>query len=137
MLGGIITIVGGIIAASSLIVARKPNARELIDKLVPYQGWIGIVMFCWGVWELFGSLTHIGFISQVPLRWTFWLLSGVADFGVGFLLGFGLLSKYALSKNATAQARGQELRARLVKFQVPLGMLATAMGVLYILFIYI
>ena len=41
MFAGLITIAGGILAASALIIARKPNAKELIDKLTPYQGWIG------------------------------------------------------------------------------------------------
>jgi hypothetical protein len=135
MLGGIITIVGGIIAASSFIVSRKPNAKQLIDKMVPYQGMIGILMLFWGVWELIGSLTHLSLIGSFPMRWTFWFACGVADFGVGFLLGFGLVSKYALSKSQVAQARGQELRGKLVKVQVPLGMLATAMGVLYCVWI--
>ncbi len=42
MLDGLITIAGGILAASALIIARKPNAKQLIDKLTPYQGWIGV-----------------------------------------------------------------------------------------------
>jgi hypothetical protein len=137
MLGGIITILGGIIAASAFIIARKPNAKDLIDKITPYQGWIGIVMLVWGIYELFGALTNMSLLGSFPLRWTFWLACGVADFGVGFLLGFGLVSKYALSKSAAAQKRGQELRGRLVKVQVPLGMLACLMGVLYLVWIYV
>ena len=43
MLSAIIAILGGILAASSLIIAKKPNAKELIDKLTPYQGWIGLI----------------------------------------------------------------------------------------------
>jgi hypothetical protein len=30
----------GILGASNLIIARKPDAKELIAKLAPYQGWI-------------------------------------------------------------------------------------------------
>jgi len=56
MLDGLIGIAGGILAASALIIARKPNAKELIDKLTPYQGWIGVVMFGWGIWEILGCL---------------------------------------------------------------------------------
>jgi hypothetical protein len=133
MLGGIITIIGGILAASGFIIAKKPNAKELIDKLVPYQGWIGFVMFFWGLWEIIGCIRGLGLLSVAPLIWIFWLLSGIADIGVGFILGFALISKYALSKNATALAKGQELRGKLVKVQIPLGFLAIVMGVVYIL----
>lgn len=133
MLGGIITIAGGTLASSGFIISKKPNAKELIDKIVPYTGWIGMVMFLWGVWELIGVVTHLGLLSSHPLWWTFWLLAGVADISVGFMLGFGLISKYALSKNQAALERGQNLRARLVPLQTILGFLAIVMGLLYIL----
>jgi len=132
MHGGIITMLGGILAASGFIIAKKPNAKELIDKIVPYQGWIGIVMFFWGIWEILGCIRALEYLSSAPLFWVFWILSGIADLGVGFLLGFALISKYALSKNPTAMAKGQELRGKLMKIQIPLGFLAIVMGAVYI-----
>ena len=136
MLGGLITIIGGILAASGFIIKRSPNAQQLIDKLTPYQGWIGIVMFGWGVWETLHSVLGISLLGSHPLTWVFWLLSGVADLLVGFLLGFGLITHYALSKNPQAMARGSQIRAKLVGIQAPLGLLAIVMGGLYIAFIF-
>ena len=136
-MGGIVTIIGGILAASGFIIAKKPNAKELIDKLVPYQGWVGVVMFFWGIWEIIGCIRLMTLLTKAPLIWIFALISGVVDLGVGFLLGFALISKYALSKDATALAKGQELRGKLVKVQVPLGFLAILMGILYLVFIFI
>ncbi len=40
----VILLAGGLLGAANLIVAKKPNAKELIDKLTPYQGWIGVVL---------------------------------------------------------------------------------------------
>jgi hypothetical protein len=137
MLGGLITIAGGILAASGFIIKRKPNAQQLIDKLAPYQGWIGLVMFGWGVWETIQSVLGISLLSKFPLRWAFWTASGVADLLVGFLLGFGLITHYALSKNPTALARGQQLRTKLVGIQAPLGAFAIVMGTLYLAWIYV
>jgi hypothetical protein len=137
MLSGLIVIAGGILAASSLIIARKPNAKELIDKLTPYQGWIGICMFFWGVWELLGVVRAIGWLSTFPVQWVFWLGTGLADISVGFLLGFGLITKYTLSKSPAAVARGQQIRQRLVGYQGVLGLFAIAMGVLWILNMYV
>ena len=136
MLGGLITIIGGILAASGFIIKRSPNAQQLIDKLTPYQGWIGIVMFGWGIWETLHSVLGISLLGSHPLTWVFWLLSGVADLLVGFLLGFGLITHYALSKNPQAMARGSQIRAKLVGIQAPLGLLAIVMGGLYIAFIF-
>lgn len=137
MLGGLITIIGGILAASGFIIKRSPNAQQLIDKLTPYQGWIGIVMFGWGIWETLHSVLGISLLGSHPLTWVFWLLSGVADLLVGFLLGFGLITHYALSKNAQAMARGSQIRAKLMGIQAPLGLLAIVMGALYIVFVFV
>jgi hypothetical protein len=134
LIAGLITIAGGILAASGVIIAKKPNAKELIDKLVPYQGWIGIVMFGWGIWEVLDTIHGLTWMSHFLFRWIFLAASTVADIGVGFLLGFGLITKYALSKNEQAMAKGQELRAKLVGVQVPLGFLAIGTGIGYILF---
>lgn len=132
MLGGLITIAGGILAASGFFIKRAPNAQQLIDKLAPYQGWIGVVMFGWGVWETISSVLGISLLSSHPLTWVFWMLSGVADLLVGFLLGFGLITHYALSKNPIAMAKGQRIRTTLVSVQAPLGLLAVVMGTFYI-----
>src|SRR5262245_26373503 len=137
MFAGLITIAGGILAASALIIARKPNAKQLIDKLTPYQGWIGIVMFFWGIWGVLDCVRHLGFLSIAPVFWIFWLACGVADLLVGFLLGFGLITKYTLSKNPAAEARGQQIRAKLAGYQGVFGLFAIVMGVLYILYPYI
>lgn len=137
MLGGLITICGGILAASALIIARKPSAKQLIEKLTPYQGWIGAVMFFWGIWETFGALRHVGYIAQAPLMWTFWAATGVADLVVGFLLAFGLITKYALDKNEVTKKRGEQIRLKLAPYQGLFGLLAVCMGTLYIAWIYV
>ena len=137
MFSGLVTIAGGILAASALIIARKPNAKDLIDKLTPYQGWIGVVMFFWGSWAVIDCVTHLGYLTIAPIYWIFWLAQGVADLLVGFLLGFGLITKYALGKNAVAQARGQQIRAKLAGYQGVFGLFAIAMGTLYILWPYV
>ena len=89
MLSSIIAIIGGIIAASSLIVAKKPNAQELLDKLTPYQGWIGVVLL---IWSIQGILASIRFFSIIGLA------TSAVMFIVGFLLSYALLSKYLLEK---------------------------------------
>ena len=124
MLSSIIAIFGGIIAASSLIVAKKPNAQELLDKLTPFQGWIGVVLL---IWSIQGILASIRLFSIIGLA------TSAVMFIVGFLLAYGLLSKYLLEKNETAKEKGQQLRAKLVKYQVPAGVILIILGVLSII----
>lgn len=129
MLSAIIAILGGLIAASSLIVAKKPNAQELLDKLTPYQGWIGVVLTFWGVWGILQAFLNIG---SIGLGWAIMLSVSAVEFIVGFLLAYGLISKYLLEKNETAKEKGQQLRAKLVKYQVPSGIILIVLGILSI-----
>ena len=52
LVSGLWLAVLGILGASNLIIARKPDAKELIAKLAPYQGWIGAVSALWGAWGI-------------------------------------------------------------------------------------
>ena len=136
-LSTIIGVLGGILALSSLFVGKSPDARDKLAKLAQYQGWIGLTMFGWGVWELIETVLGLGLLSHRPLLWIFWLAMAVADFSVGLLLGFGLISTYAFRGNAVAIEKGARLRESLVRFQVPLGFLAivTSLGYTVINFI--
>jgi hypothetical protein len=134
---GLITIAGGILAASALIIARKPNAKQLIDKLTPYQGWIGTLMFFWGIWEVFQAVRYTELLKTHAFLWIFWLTMGIADLLVGFLLGFGLITKYTLDKNPVARERGQQIRAKLAPYQGMCGLLAIVTGTGYIVLPYV
>ncbi|MBK7399363.1 MAG: hypothetical protein IPJ34_24630 [Myxococcales bacterium] len=137
MIGGLVPIAGGLLASSGFIIARKPNAKDLLAKLAPYQGWIGAVMFSWGVWETISVVTHLGQLSAAPLRFVFWALVAATDLLVGFLLGYGLVTTYLLGKNEAAKEKAAVVQGKLVKFQVPLGFAAIVMGALYLIWSYV
>lgn len=127
----IIGIAGGLLAMSSLIVGRSAQAAEKLATLAKYQGWIGLTMFGWGVWELVQCVMSLSMLGSHPLSFAFWAATGVADFTVGLLLGFGMISTYAFRGNQFAIQKGDALRSKLVAFQVPLGALAILMSVAY------
>lgn len=95
-------IVCGVLAASTLIISKKPNAKELIDKLVPVQGWIGAVVCVIGIWAVIRMLLNIQLLSIIPIHWIIFLAMGVTMALLGFLLGFGLISQYTLQGNPEA-----------------------------------
>jgi hypothetical protein len=127
----VIGIAGGLLAMSSLFVGRSAAAADKLATLAKYQGYIGLTMFGWGVWELVQCVLNLGMLGSHPLAFIFWALSGLADFSVGLLLGFGLISTYAFRGNAMAIQKGNALRSKLVAFQVPLGALAIVMSLAY------
>ena len=133
---GLILLAGGALSASNIIVGKKPNAKELIDKLVPYQGWLGVVMFLYGIyWLIFDFIDFVRVISVYPVTAIVAILVIFCYLILGFLLGFSLISKYALSKNEQAMAKGQEIRAKLAKVQGPMGLVAIVVGLYWIIFI--
>jgi hypothetical protein len=127
----IIGVLGGLLALSSLLVSRAPDAKDKLAKLAQYQGWIGLTMFGWGTWELIECVLGLGLLGSHPLMWIFWVAMAVADFSVGLILGFGMISTYAFRGNTVAIEKGARLRAGLVKFQVPLGILAIITSIGY------
>jgi hypothetical protein len=127
----VIGIAGGLLAMSSLLVGRSAQAAEKLATLAKYQGWIGLTMFGWGVWELISCVLNMGMLKSHPLVFAFWALSGVADFTVGLLLGFGLIATYVFRGNQMAIQKGDAIRSKLVAFQVPLGGLAILMSIAY------
>ncbi len=127
----IATIIGGIIAASGFIISKRPDAKEWIDKITPYQGWLGIGLVAWGLYWLVGFvLPNFGAFTSVPLQLAVIMTVLISGIGVGFLLGFGLITQYVLSKNETAAAKGAALRQKLMTIQAPLGLVAIVSGIL-------
>ena len=137
MFTGLVIACGGLLAASNLVIARKPNAKQLIDKLTPYQGWIGVALFFSSIWWAIGQLRSLSWLSTYPITWTLVTAATVASMGVGFLLGFGLITKWTLRGSPTALARGEQLRERLAPKQGMFGVLAMITGVLVILWPYV
>src|SRR4051794_1205274 len=99
ILWSVALIICGLIAAASLVIKKQPNAKELIDKLVPYQGWIGLVVCVLGLWSIIFWLSWISLIRVIPMHYLVYLLVALVETALGFLLGYGLINKFVLSKN--------------------------------------
>jgi hypothetical protein len=119
-------VVLGILGAASLIIARKPDAREAIAKLAPYQGWIGAVSAIWGVWGVISAIMNIGWLSIAPVLWVTLLANALLSVGLGLLLGVGVLKTFI--KNPQASARMDQTIARLAPKQGVMGLVAIGVG---------
>ena len=129
MIYGITLIILGILAAPSLLLAKKPNAQELLDKITPYQGWIGLVFCIWGIIGMIQAIIGISILADFPIWWITWLASSAIEAALGFLLGYGMISKLLLSKNEEAKQKGEALLAKIAPFKGKLGLIAIALGV--------
>ena len=129
LLFSLLLIVAGILGAAALIIKNKPDARELIAKLVPFQGIIGIVLLIISVIWLIQALQVLGILLRISaFNGLLMLLTILVGIALGFLLGYGLINQYVLSKNAGAAAGGAGVQTKLATYQAPLGIAAILLG---------
>jgi hypothetical protein len=126
LVSGVWLAVLGILGASNLIIARKPDARELIAKLAPYQGWIGAVSALWGVWGMVSAVLSIGLLTVAPILWVTYTASAVVQAALGLLLGIGVLKTFI--KQPQAVAKMDMLVTRLAPKQGVLGLISIGVG---------
>ena len=123
----VILLLLGVLGAASLIVSKKPNAKEAIAKLAPYQGWIGVVGFIWGVWDLIQLITHLGLVTRFPILLITMIAVVVCEIFLGFLLGLGVMKTFI--KSPDAQAKLDDRAARMAPKQGFFGLLSLGVGV--------
>ncbi len=129
MIYGITLIILGLLAAPSLLLSKKPNAKELLDKITPYQGWIGLVFCFWGIWGVIQAILNIGLLTDFPIWWITWIAGSAISAILGFILGYGMINKLLLSKNEEAKQKGEELLAKLAPIQGKLGLIGVVVGI--------
>ena len=134
LVAGIWLLVLGVLGASTIIIAKKPDAKQMIDKLGPYQGWIGAVSALWGVWILIHALLNLRLLSAGlrPMIWWFTLLAnGFLQATLGLLLGVAILKTF--TSNEEALDRLDQTVAKLTPWQGKLGLAALGLGIWVIL----
>jgi hypothetical protein len=127
LVSGLWLAVLGILGASNLIIARKPDAKELIAKLAPYQGWIGAVSAIWGAWGIVSAVLSLGMLTTWPIHWGTYLASAVIQLALGLLLGIGVLKTFI--KQPQAVAKMDDMVTRLAPKQGVLGLVAIGLGI--------
>lgn len=134
IVNGLWLIVLGVLAVPGLIIAKRPDAKQLIDKLAPYQGWIGAISVLWGVW---GLIWWLGMF-----RWLGHGIGGILYFcivtayvacmlGLGFMLGIGVMKTFI--KDPNAQAKMDQTLAKIAPKQGILGLIALIDGVVLLI----
>ena len=128
MINGIMLVLLSIIAVPSLVLSKKPNAKELLEKIAPYQGWIGLLFCILGVWGIISSVINLGWLTTAPIWWITLAAGSLVQATLGFMLGSGLMNKLFMGKNPEAQQKAAELRSKIAPKQGKLGILGIAVG---------
>lgn len=140
----LLLLVAGALAASSFIIAKKPDAKKAMDKIAPYQGIIGVVLLLWGLYDTYYFLlsTEGKFIRAIlafpgiPGKYKIWgytlYIVGLLEILLGFLLGYGLIASKVGGKNPEMAAKGEAMQKKLAGIQTPLGFVAIVVGIIWV-----
>ena len=125
----IFLIILGALAVYPAVVQAWPSTRWLLDKLLPYQGIVGIIGLVWGlIWGLH-LLAVAGLMMRfAPIIWLLSLAGAVVAILLGLLLGYSLIDQHVLTKNAQFQQRGETIKVKLLARQASLGWTAMVLG---------
>ena len=127
MINGIWLILLGVLAVPSLLLAKRPDAKEMLGKLAPYQGWMGAISAIWGVWGIISAVLTISWLSTWPIYWATSLAGSILLAGLGLILGIGVMKTFI--KQPAAQAKLDQTLAKVAPHQGRLGIAGVGVGV--------
>jgi len=131
----LILIIAGILAIPALILSKRPSAKDILDKVAPYQGWFGIAILILGLWNVVDLLIDANFYFAFGLggSWVLLFVSSAVMAILGFILGFNLINVHLLSKNPKSEENGQKLMTKLMPLQNIFGIAAIVLGIILLL----
>jgi len=122
-------ILGGILGISGLIVAKKPDAKDMLAKLAPYQAFVGLALLIFGVYNVLHILDFIRIISVLPILGIMAVGAVVSALVLGILFGMPMIARMS----ASGAAKGEEIGKKLAPFQTIFGIVALVTGVYWML----
>jgi hypothetical protein len=130
----ILGLLGGVLAAAAMIIAKKPDAKQYIDKLAAYQALIGVGLVALCLVNFLRSMDGLGTVLKyIPIFGATLL----AMLGTGFLLGalFGMpqIAKW-LPGESSAEQKAVELSKKVAPYQVLLGIVLMVCSLVQLLY---
>lgn len=127
-------ILGGILAISGLILSKKPDAKQLIDKLTPYQALIGVGMIALSFINFFRMMPHLSDMFRVNLMWSAGILSMLGSAVLlGLLFGMPQITKW-IPGDSPAEQKALELTKNIAPYQVILGGISLVSSLIVLLY---
>ena len=127
----IVLILGGILGCAGLIVAKKPDAKELIGKLQPFQAAIGVALLVFGVLNLLDAIRFLSLMSLIPVTVIMAFAAVLSAIVLGIMFGMPMIAKLS----ASGAAKGEELGKKLAPYQTLVGIVAIVTGLYFLLMI--
>jgi len=133
-INAVVLILGGILALSALIVARQPNAQNLVAKLTPWQTVIGIGLIVLGIINFVKLVPNIS--GQAFVKNLIVVAADLVVIGGSVALGAMLGMNQILEMIPSPQGKQKfwETMQKVFPFQILLGLLCLAGAVAHFLY---
>lgn len=128
----LLLLVAGVLALSAIITARLPQAKDVIAKIVPLQGIIGVVILVFGIIWAIRVFPHMDDLTskQAPMSLLFACLGVVVSYlTLGFVFGMPMIAQW-IPGESPAEQKALEAQRKLLPFQTVLGIVALVSAVL-------
>jgi hypothetical protein len=131
----ILMLAGGLLGISGLVVAKKPDAKKLIDQLVPFQAFIGVGLLAIGLvrWFQFGIINIFKGLSAFPVLAFTGLAAVFGSIILGFLFGMPQIAKWIPGQSG-AENKAMEFSKKIAPYQLIIGLVVLGAGLLALLF---
>ena len=130
MLLSLLLIFAGLFACYGLIIAQAPHLKDEFDKVIPFQGFVGILLILMGFYDLFFLIGTIKLLQINLFFGVLALLTTTTKLILGFVLSYGLVTKYVLTAESDAKENTDKVYNTLIIAQVPFGILAILLGLI-------
>lgn len=140
-IGPLALIVGALVCLSSFIIAKNPAAKDLFDKIAPYQGFLGVGLLAWGFYDLYtyvisdwaGSGKSLWGLAMANDKLIGLTMIGyiVCEILIGFMLGFGLIATWIPGEGA-AEKGAVKVQKKLLAFSLPIGVVGIVCAIISI-----
>lgn len=131
----VLLIMGGLLATSAFIIAKKPDAKRYIDKLTTYQALIGVALLAVSLinWIRIGVIDLFRVMKFWPLGGLTMIAAVFSGILLGALFGMPQIAKW-IPGDSPAEQKALALSKKVAPIQMIIGMIALAAGALALLF---
>ena len=130
----VLLVLGGLLATSAFIIAKKPDAKRYIDKLVTYQAFIGVALLAVSLinWIRIGIVDIFRLMKYWPLGGLTLIAAVFSGILLGALFGMPQIAKW-IPGDSPAEQKALELSKKVAPIQMIVGMIALGAGALALL----
>jgi len=130
----LLLILCGFLGMSGMIIAKKPSAKELVNKLTPYQAFMGVGLLAWSlywfIWVGPGNFFKAPGHGLAGITLFVGIITGVL---LGFFFGMPQVAKW-IPGDSNAETKAVDLAKKLAPFLTLLGIIGVATGFIWLLY---